>query len=90
MDQANQDTEKIYKESKDERLLFDTKITQRESILKDWTLKLFEDNYDEFSRLLNAKSIEQENKTKTLIAEIKKQEGDSSTNKELMTMTAKE
>ena len=47
-------------------------MTQRESVLKDWTMKMFEDNYDEFNRLLNAKSIENENKTKTLLADIKK------------------
>lgn len=51
---------------------------------------MFEDNYDEFSRLLNAKAIEQENKTKTLLAEIKKQDGESVKSSDLMKMTAKE
>ena len=53
-------------------------------------MKLLEENYDEFNRLLNAKSIENENKTKTLIAEIKKQDGDAAKNSDLMKMTAKE
>lgn len=70
--------------------MFDTKMTQRESVLKDWTMKMFEENYDEFNRLLNAKSIEQENKTKTLLAEIKKQDGDAVKSNDLMKMTAKE
>ena len=65
-------------------------MTQRESVLKDWTMKQFEENYDEFNRLLNAKSIEQENKTKTLIAEIKKQDSDNLKSNDLMKMTAKE
>lgn len=59
-------------------------------MLKDWTMKMFEDNYDEFNRLLNAKSIENENKTKTLLADIKKQDGDAAKSNDLMKMTAKE
>jgi hypothetical protein len=90
VDQCNQDTERIYKEAKDERLLFDTKITQREAVMKEWTMKLFEENYDDFGRLVNAKAIEVENKTKTMLAELKRQDEDAAKNNELTKMIVKE
>ena len=45
--------------------MFDTMISNREAQNREWTMKLIEDNYDDFNRLLNAKSVELENKTKT-------------------------
>jgi DNA polymerase III sliding clamp (beta) subunit (PCNA family) len=68
VDQCNDDVEKIYKESQEEKLMFDTKMTNREAATKEWTMKLLEDNYDDFNRLLNAKSVEIENQTKTTLA----------------------
>ena len=76
VDQCNDDVEKIYKESQEEKLMFDTKMTNREAATKEWTMKLLEDNYDDFNRLLNAKSVEIENQTKTTLASMgPKQEG---------------
>jgi cobalamin biosynthesis Mg chelatase CobN len=68
VDQCNENVEKIYKESSEEKLMADTKMTNREAATKEWTMKLLEDNYDDFNRLLNAKSVEIENQTKTTLA----------------------
>lgn len=48
--------------------MFDTQMTNREAATKEWTMKLLEDNYDDFNRLLNAKQVEIENQTKTMLA----------------------
>ena len=53
-------------------------------------MNLFEENYEDFTRLVNAKSIEVENKTKTMIAEMKKQDEESAKNNELTKLTVKE
>ena len=55
--------------------MFDTKMTNREAATKEWTMKLLEDNYDDFNRLLNAKSVEIENQTKTTLASIGPKQG---------------
>ena len=56
----------------------DTKMTNREAATKEWTMKLLEDNYDDFNRLLNAKSVEIENQTKTTLASMgPKQDGNN-------------
>ena len=87
VDQCNNDVEKIYKESQDDKLMWDTKMTTREAAMKEWTMKLLEDNYDDFNRLLNAKSVEIENQTKTLLASMgPKEGGEKSDNLTHMTM----
>ena len=56
LDQSAQETESFYREAKEERLLFDTKLTTREAEIKEWAMKLLEENYEDFTRLLSAKS----------------------------------
>ena len=58
--------------------------------MKEWTMKLFEDNYDDFTRLVNAKAIEVENKTKTMLADIRKQEEEAAKTNELTKSTVKD
>lgn len=55
LERQGKETEKFYRESKEERLLFDTKLTTREAEIKEWAMKLLEENYEDFTRLLNAK-----------------------------------
>jgi len=77
LERQAQETEQFYREAKEERLLFDTKLTTREAEIKEWTMKLLEENYEDFTRLLSAKSQEQENKMKTELASLSGARGDN-------------
>ena len=43
--------------------------------MKEWTMKLQEEHYDDFNRLLAAKVQELDNKTKTYIAQMGPKKG---------------
>lgn len=63
------ETEKLQREKQDEKLVFDTKMASREATQKEWTMKLMEEQYEDYSKLLTVKLQEQENNLKTLLAD---------------------
>jgi hypothetical protein len=70
--------------------MFDTKITLREAQAKEHTIKLIEDNYDDFTRLLNAKQVEIENNLKTKIAAMGPKPEEKTGKDDLTQLTLKE
>lgn len=55
LEQQVNDTRRMYRETKEERMVFDTKLATRLAEVRDWTTKLIEENYEDFSKLLAAK-----------------------------------
>lgn len=55
----------------EERLKIDLKLQAKDNELREWAQKQLEENYVDFNRLLQAKSIETENKMKQMLAQHK-------------------
>lgn len=68
LDQQVNDTRKMYRETKEERMVFDTKLATRLAEVREWTTKLIEENYEDFSKLLEARIQESEGKVVALRA----------------------
>lgn len=66
LEQQVNDTRRMYRETKEERMVFDTKLATRLAEVREWTTKLMEDNYEDFSKLLDAKLQESEGKVAAL------------------------
>lgn len=62
LEQQVNDTRKMYRETKEERMVFDTKLTTRLAEVRDWATKLNEEHYEEVTRLIDAKLVESEGK----------------------------
>lgn len=55
----------------EEQLKIDTKLATKEHEIKEWALRQIEENYTDFNRLLTAKTVENENKIKQMLASYK-------------------
>lgn len=45
-------------------MMFDTKLAQKETMIKEWAAKQIGELYGDYERLLTAKSLDQDVKTK--------------------------
>ena len=55
LQQQLSETQKLYRETKEERMLFDSKLQQKISELKEWALGQMAEGYEDSAKLFDAK-----------------------------------
>lgn len=53
---------KMYRDYKEERVQYDTKLATRTSEIRDWATVFMENQYEDFTKLMNARILESEGK----------------------------